>query len=114
MTGQHVPSADSAVVEERKILGYLLNLDHEDGHGKAKFLMSFGFTREDWHVLRDALRRHCTRHLIAKTKESPPYGVNFSVDCALETPDRRNPCIRTVWEVKPQAAPRLITAHPKK
>lgn len=113
MSEKHLPGVDGAIVEERKVLEYLLNLDHEEGRGKAKFLMSFGFTREDWGVLRDALVRHAARNLVSKNAGTD-YGVNFSVDCAIETPDRRNPCIRTVWEVKPETAPRLITAHPKR
>lgn len=112
MIGKQLPGAESAIVEERKILEYLLNLNHEEGRGKAQFFMSFGFTREDWGALRDALQRHAVHHLVSKNAGTP-YGVNCCVDCSVETPDRRNPCIRTVWELKSEAAPRLITAHPR-
>lgn len=112
MSPRHLPGASGAVVEQRKILEYLLNLEHKDGRGKARFLMSFGFTVEQWEVLRDALLRHGGQHAVSTSSETA-YGVNYSVDCTIDTPDRRNPCIRTVWEVKGKAAPRLITAYPK-
>lgn len=50
---------------------------------------------------------------VVKVVESE-YGTRYSVDGLLETPDSRNPYIRTVWIIeKKSTTPRLITAHPK-
>ena len=41
------------------------------------------------------------------------FGVNYALDCSLPTPDGSGPCIRSVWELRPDdPRPRLITAHP--
>jgi hypothetical protein len=29
-----------------------------------------------------------------------PHGVKYVVECSLETPDRRNPCLRSVWIIE--------------
>ena len=50
---------------------------------------------------------------VTKVVESE-YGTRYSVDGLLETPDSRNPYVRTVWIIEKQSTtPRLITAHPK-
>jgi filamentous hemagglutinin len=41
------------------------------------------------------------------------FGDKYELKCELRTPDKRNPCIVTVWIVeKGQEAPKLITAYP--
>ena len=41
------------------------------------------------------------------------YGPRYAVEGILETPDRRNPYVRTVWQMdNGEVAPRLITAYP--
>jgi hypothetical protein len=54
-SAQRVPNADRALVEERKILEYLLNLKHADGGPKASFLLARGFTLDAWDVLQASL-----------------------------------------------------------
>jgi Domain of unknown function (DUF6883) len=94
-----LPYATKARVERRKVVEYLLSFSHPDGSSKARFFSRFGFRMEEWEVLARALRKHGSRH---------------SVDGPLETPDGRNPEVRTVWILaKRSRAPRLITAHPR-
>jgi hypothetical protein len=50
-TVRHLPSADRAIVEERLIREYLLNLAHADGGPKASFLLARGFAVGAWDVL---------------------------------------------------------------
>jgi len=41
------------------------------------------------------------------------YGLRYSMDGELESPDGKNPMVRTVWIVESETdGPRLITAHP--
>ncbi|MFY9269513.1 MAG: DUF6883 domain-containing protein [Candidatus Manganitrophaceae bacterium] len=107
-----LPNADQAQVDREKITGYLLSATHPDGASKAKFFARFGFYLEDWEVLRAALWKHGVKYAVVKTVESA-FGTRYSVEGALETPDGRNPRIRTIWLVeKGSAIPRLITAYP--
>lgn len=68
--------------------------------------------RELWEVLAEALREHGMAHPITKTVESP-HGTRYCVDGKIESPDRRNPCVRSVWMLETgTTTPRLITAFP--
>jgi filamentous hemagglutinin len=40
------------------------------------------------------------------------WGRKFEVRCEMVTPDGRNPCLRTVWQVTGETVPRLVTAYP--
>jgi hypothetical protein len=42
-------------VEEHRIRGYLLNLNHADGGPKARFFLARGFTVDAWDVLQASL-----------------------------------------------------------
>jgi len=97
-----------------KILEYLLNLNHQKGCTKAKYFFARGFTLEHWETFKDALLEHVKLNGISETKKDK-YAVRFVVDCHFPTPDKTNPCIRTVWQIiHGEQCPRLITAHPKK
>jgi hypothetical protein len=74
--------------------------------------MKFGFNLENWQVLSMALKNQAAANEVASTVESV-YGIRYAVDGKLETPDKRNPMVRTVWIIgKGDIEPRLITVHP--
>jgi len=51
---------------------------------------------------------------VSETKKDK-YAVRFVIDCHFPTPDKTNPCIRTVWQIiNGEQCLKLITAHPKK
>ncbi len=103
---------EQAWVEEMKIIGYLLKSDHPVGGPKAKYFRGCGFSSSEWVGFADALRHHAKHNLVSRVKTTA-YATNYSVDCNLPTPDKTNPCIRTVWEIRADdQRPRLITAHP--
>ena len=78
----------------------------------VQFFDRFGFRVEEWQRLAEALRIHGASHEAIRVVETS-YGTRYSVDGALETPDRRNPRVRTIWIVDSGSdTPRLITAHP--
>lgn len=109
-----LPNSDSPLIEEGKIVGYLLNPTHRYGMSKARFFSQFGFCVEDWEVFSRALREHVRTHDVARVKQTG-FGPRFEVDGELAAPDGRRPYVRTVWQLdEGEVRPRLITAHPLK
>ncbi len=107
-----LPNVEHAIVSEEKITGYLLNPQHPDGAGKAKFFEAMGFSRDDWRVLAEALRRLAETTEVAGSVESA-HGWKYIVEGPLATPSGRTPAVRSVWIVdQGTTAPRLITAYP--
>ena len=47
-----LPNAEQAIVEQAKIVDYLLNPAHPDNGGKVAFFLSLGFNREAWQHCR--------------------------------------------------------------
>ena len=104
--------AERVIVPQNKIENYLLHLGHPIGGDKARFFLRFGFLREDWMVLADALRRHARENEVASSI-SDPDGVTYLVEGSLGTPSGRKPRVRSVWLVETgELAPRFITAYP--
>ena len=107
-----LPNLEHAVVPEAKVTEYLLSLGHPVGGPKAAFFARFGFSVEAWDVLAAALLRHVADHDVAATRPTA-FGTRYVVEGPLETPDGRDPRIRSVWFVRRGAsAPRLVTAYP--
>jgi hypothetical protein len=110
--GKKLPQAHLAQVEAQKLKEYLLNRSHPRGGPKAVFFLARGFTASDWESMADALRHHAKNNVISGERNTE-YATNYALDCNVPTPDKSNPCIRTVWEIRPEdARPRLITAYP--
>jgi hypothetical protein len=107
-----LPNANKARIEARKITGYLLCHEHDEGGDKAAFFTRFGFTVAHWQEFAAALRRHGQQHPVA-TRSVTRFGACYTVEGWLETPDGRNPSVRTVWTIDTgRQTPRLITAYP--
>lgn len=107
-----LPNAENALVEDAKLLGYLLNHDHPHGTHKARYLGRFGFSSDNLDAARSALLKHGRSYDIARVVQTG-YGPRYAVEGVLETPDQRNPYVRTVWQMdNGEVAPRLITAYP--
>ena len=107
-----LPDREHARVDEAKVRDYLLSLTHPDGRSKAEFFLRFGFTRADPKALAAALLQLGQTNEVLSVVRSP-YGVRYTVDGRLRTPDGRNPLVRTVWIATTDTkGPRLITAHP--
>ncbi len=105
-----LPFADRALVEQAKVVDYLLN--PAKSRGKAEFFLRFGFAAGRWQEMAAALMRHARTGQLSAAVESD-YGTRYSVDGPLAAPDGRMPSVRSVWIVERGAGhPRLITAHP--
>ncbi len=44
-------------------------------------------------------------------RQTPVVTTLYELRCNLQTPDGRNPCIRTIWEIIGNAPPNFITAY---
>jgi hypothetical protein len=107
-----LPGVERAIVPQSKIEDYLLNLEHPIGGGKARFFIGFGFSREHWKDLAEALRRHAEQNPVADRLEEED-GITYVVEGGIETPSGRKPALRSVWLVESgELAPRFITAYP--
>jgi hypothetical protein len=107
-----LPDADSAVVPRSKVEDYLLNLEHPIGRGKAKFFIHFGFRREAWETLAEALRRHAQESNVTEISTDAD-GQTYVIEGDIISPSGRRPRVRTIWMLKiGELAPRFITAYP--
>jgi hypothetical protein len=106
-----IPDCYNAYVQDKKILGYLLNSNNEKGASKARFFFARGFTRRSWQHLAVALVAHAQTNDYTRATQTR-FGMIYAVQCVLQTPDGTNPCIRSVWEIPDGEHPRLITAYP--
>ena len=107
-----LPRAQDAVVPQDKIEHYLLNPGHPIGGSKAEFFQRFGFSRDQWHLLADALCQHARANSVTNAAADTD-GTTCLVEGPLETPCGRRPRLRTVWLVETgKLAPRFITAYP--
>ena len=109
-----LPNGEEAYVAREKITLYLLSRSNPRGRSKARFFSAFGFRIERWRDLVDALRVHGAKHEVVETSKIDS-GIKYIVDGILETPDGRNPLVRTVWIVDVgDSVPRFITAYPNR
>lgn len=109
-----LPNYQNSIVEDKKIIEYLLNLSHKIGASKANFFYKFGFTLDNIELFRNSILNHAVNREIETFKEDE-YGKIYTLVCSFETPDFRNPCIKSVWIVnKGEECPRLVTAYPEK
>ncbi|MCJ2083333.1 DUF6883 domain-containing protein [Methylobacterium sp. J-090] len=99
-------------VAQAKITRYLLNPTHKLGGPKSVFFRAFGFSVDRWEIMAAALAQHPDRNPVEKTI-SDRWGLTFVVRCNIKTPDRRNPCILSVWIVRPgRPDAEFVTAYP--
>ena len=83
-----LPNADLALVEREKIIDYLLNADHPDNGGKAKFFTALGFSPDNWMIMATSLRALAQRLSATMIVESS-HGIKYIIDGALSTPSGR-------------------------
>lgn len=107
-----MPNCELSSVHTDKIQKYLLSDTHKDGKSKAVFFKMFGFEQATPDTFRDSLLDHANNREVTKMEENG-QGIKYVLECEMETPDERNPCIRTIWIIKSsEKAPKLVTAYP--
>lgn len=106
-----LPNAHLAIVDEKKVVEYLLNPMHADNGGKASFFQTLGFDRDNWRAFVTALRSVAVSGEVVRTVESP-HGTKYVVDGRIDTPKARAHMVRSVWIVdRGLEAPRLVTTY---
>jgi hypothetical protein len=80
-----LPNAVNAIIEENKIVEYLLNVNHRRGGSKARFLNSLGYNSQDWPRLDNDLRQ---QHLTADVVEhrETGWGQRYDIVAPLTCP----------------------------
>lgn len=100
------------LVAEAKVVDYLLNPEHPQGKSKAQYFARFGFSREDYVVLLEALLSHPDDNDVVRVQDND-FGAKSTVQCQVKTPDGRDPCILSVWFLeRGSGIQRLVTAYP--
>lgn len=109
-----MPNNEEASVAEKKITEYLLSETHQTGKHKATFFKGFGFNCNEITAFEIALKIHAIEREIENIKESE-FGKKYELKCDINTPDKRNPCIVSIWIIENESKePKLITAYPAK
>ena len=109
-----LPNVQQLRIDRDKLTGYLLSPVNPRGRSKANFFLGFGFHTDCWERLAKALEVQAASYDVARVVETS-YGPRYHVEGPIQTPDGRNPEVRTVWQVDLGSTnPRLITAHPLK
>jgi hypothetical protein len=107
-----LPNHTMAVVSEAKLTEYLLSESHPEGKDKAFFFLAFGFQIDEWQILAAALLAHAMDNEVIRIVESL-YGTRYVIEGILNSPDQRNPLVRSVWFIDEDSdIPRLVTAYP--
>jgi len=107
-----LPNRKHVIIHREKITEYLLSFSHPTGYWKAQFFSAFGFAVDLWEDLALALFHHAANNDVTEVVKTD-YGIKYVIDGSLESPDERNPWIRTIWFVKQKDdTPRFITAYP--
>jgi len=111
---ERVPGAESAVIEDAKLLQYALNLDHlGGGRAKALFFQSIGYVRDDYEELRALILEALPLIPGRFVKENPDSADNWEAIITIRRRDRDDVAdICTVWEVREEYPTRLITVYP--
>lgn len=109
----HVPSAEYATVDIRKLRDYCLNPWHPEGKNKARlFTAALGMTADNAEPLRDALLQAIQSH-DAILGRRDAYGQRYQIDFAFDWRGRRA-ILRSGWIIEHGSnIPRLTTCYPR-
>jgi hypothetical protein len=108
----HLPNTRDAVIDPRKLTGYLLSLSHPVEKAKAKFFRSLGFDETNLAEFEQAIREVAIRHEVAE-QIATAFGIKYVIVGQLENPQNREMIICTVWIVEDETQPpRFVTAYP--
>ena len=95
-----IPNADRAVIDARKLHGYLLSQSHPIGRFKAAFFRSLGYSAEGWPLLEADLRAHLSHDAVPD--EPSQYGQKYTIRATLVGPSGQTAGVA-----------RFVTAYPE-
>ena len=106
-----LPNGHRAIIDQRKVTDYCLDLAHEDGGHKARLFQALiGLNRANASLLLDAL------HDAAETGEAAvgradKYGWRYVIDFELAGPNG-TATVRSAWIIRiDDEVPRLVTCY---
>jgi hypothetical protein len=108
-----LPNADNAIIEEDKLVSYLLNPNHRRGGSKARLLNSLGYGATEWQRLAHDLRN---QHLISDIVEqqATAWGDRYDIVAPLAGPIGDTMMFHSIWQIDLGSdRPRLITMYPE-
>jgi hypothetical protein len=105
-------SPEEVNVQAGKIADYLLNPDHKDNKGKAKFFAEhLGITKSDWTNLHGQLI-DALGHGSYDNVRIDGYGVRFTANLPVTGKNGKTATIETGWIVRPGERASFVTAYP--
>jgi hypothetical protein len=106
-----LPSGEQAIIDPRKIVGYCLSVDHEDGCHKAHVFASIlGLTTDHADRLLEALKEAAATG-DATLGMQDQYGQRYQIDFEFTGPIGKA-TIRSAWIIRSgENAPRLVTCY---
>ena len=108
-----VPGAESALIEDSKLLEYALSLEHSVGRAKAVFFQSIGYTRDEYEDLKVGILEVLPYVEGRFVKKNPDDADNWEAIISIRRRDKHGTAgICTVWEVREGRPTRLITVYP--
>lgn len=108
-----IPNFDEAIIEKSKIIDYLLNIHHKRGGSKAKMLLNYGYSPENWQQLESDIRKFHLNAEVSIIKETS-YGIRYEIISEILTPIHKPLLMKSVWQIdKGTEIPRLITMIPE-
>jgi hypothetical protein len=107
-----IPNAEKAVVDIRKLRGYCLNPEHDDGKHKARlFLSILGMTADSAEELRQILLE-VVQSREARLGRRDEFGQRYTLDFTIEW-QNRSATLRSGWIIEHDSEiPRLTTCYP--
>ena len=112
MTLARLPNAEKAIIEAKKLSGYILSSTHPVGRFKAAFFRRLGYSAENWEAFELSLRDLIITQDALELEESR-YGKKYIVEGSFAGPSGSTMQIITVWVIlKGESAPRFITTYP--
>jgi len=106
-----LPWGDRAIVDERKIVDYCLNEEHDDGKHKARLFHDLlGISLDNAGLLLDALKDAAAAGEAVLGKLDR-YGQRYVIDFALQGPGGTR-TVRSAWIVlSGERFPRLVSCY---
>jgi len=109
-----VPGAEDAIIEDRKLLEYVLNPEHPIGRQKALFFEAIGYERGDYEDLRSGILDALPLVPGSFVRTNPDDADNWEAIITIRRLDKDDVAnIVTVWEVRDGHTTRMITVYPE-
>jgi hypothetical protein len=106
-----LPNGDHAVIDPHKLIGYSLDLEHDEGRHKAHLLESLlGINRQNADLLLAALQQAAVGGEVVRGK-SDKYSQRYVIDFPFSGPGG-TATVRSGWIVRSgEDFPRLTTCY---